>query len=45
MIKISLEEYQSMKETIKTLQNPELISQILESEENIKNGNLEKLEI
>ena len=33
---ISKKEYEGMKETIEILQDPELMSQILESEKNIK---------
>ena len=45
MIKISLEEYEGMKETIEILQNPDMMSQIIESEKNIPEGNVKELEI
>jgi len=45
MIKISRKEYEGMKETIEILQNPEMMSQILESEENIKKGKVKKLNL
>ena len=41
-IRISLAEYEGMKETIEILQDPEMMSQILESEKNISEGNLEE---
>ena len=44
MMKISKKEYEGMKETIEILQDPEMMSQIIESEENIKKGKLKKLE-
>lgn len=44
MIKISKKEYEGMKETIEILQDPETMSQILESEKNINEGNLKELE-
>ena len=44
MIKISKKEYEGMKETIEILQDPEIMGQILESERNIKEGNLKELE-
>ncbi len=44
MIKISRKEYEGMKETIEILQDPEMMSQILESEKNINEGNLKELE-
>lgn len=44
MIKISRKEYEGMKETIEILQDPEVMNQILESEKNIKEGNLKELE-
>ena len=43
MIKISLMEYEGMKETIEILQNPDTMRQILESEENIKKGKVREL--
>ena len=45
MIKISRKEYEGMKETIEILQNPDMMSQILESEENIKKGKVKKLNL
>ncbi|MEK6757916.1 MAG: hypothetical protein AABX88_02195 [Nanoarchaeota archaeon] len=45
MIKISLAEYEGMKETIEILQNSELMKQIFESEKNIQEGNIKELEI
>ena len=45
MIKISKKEYEGMKETIEILQNPEMLRQILESEENLKKGQIEDLDI
>ena len=45
MIKISKAEYEGMKETIEILQDPDMISQIIESEKNIKEGNLKELDI
>ncbi len=45
MIKISKKEYEGMKETIEILQDPEIMSQILESEKNIKEGNIKELDI
>ena len=42
MIRISLKEYEGMKETIEILQNPELMSQIIESEKNIKEGKIKE---
>jgi len=45
MILISRKEYESMKETIEILQNPEMIKQILESEKNISEGKIKKLDI
>lgn len=43
MIQISRREYEGMKETIEILQDPEIMSQILESEKNIKEGKTKKL--
>lgn len=40
-VRISLKEYEGMKETIEILQDPETMSQILESEKNIEDGNVE----
>ena len=45
MIKISKKEYEGMKETIEILQNPEIMSQILEGEKNIKEGNIKEFDI
>ena len=45
MINISKKEYEGMKETIEILQNPELMVQILESEKNIKEGQIKELKI
>ncbi len=44
MIKISIKEYEGMKETIELLQNPDMMSQIIESEKNIKEGKIKKLQ-
>jgi PHD/YefM family antitoxin component YafN of YafNO toxin-antitoxin module len=44
MIKISEAEYEGMKETIEILQNPDMITQILESEKNIREGDIEELD-
>ena len=44
LIKISKKEYEGMKETIEILQDPDIMKQILESEENIKSGKIKKLE-
>ena len=43
-IVISRKEYEGMKETIEILQDPEFMGQILESEQNIKEGNVKKFE-
>ena len=43
MIQISLMEYEGMKETIEILQNPDMLSQILESEKNIIAGKTKEL--
>lgn len=45
MIQISRREYEGMKETIEILQDPEMMSQILESEKNIKEGKVKKLNL
>ena len=45
MILISRKEYEGMKETRETLQNPDIMRQILESEKNIAKGQIKKLEI
>ena len=45
LIKISKKEYEGMKETIEILQDPDMMRQILESEENIKKGKIKKLEL
>ncbi len=42
MIRISLREYEWMKETIEILQNPDTMSQILESEDNIRKGKVKE---
>ena len=44
MLMISRKEYEGMKETIEILQDPEIMSQIFESEKNIKEGKIKKLE-
>lgn len=41
---ISKKEYDGMKETIELLQDPDMMKQILESEENIKKGKIEKFD-
>ena len=43
-IVISKKEYEGMKETIEILQDPEMMAQILESEKNIKEGKIKKLD-
>lgn len=43
MIVISEKEYEGMKETIEILQDPDLMSQILESEQNIQDGRVKEL--
>lgn len=43
IIQISRKEYEGMKETIEILQDPEIMSQIFESEKNIKEGKTKKL--
>ncbi len=43
MIRISMKEYEGMKETIEILQDPDLLRQILESEDNIKKGKVKEL--
>ncbi|MBI2541711.1 hypothetical protein HYV80_03305 [Candidatus Woesearchaeota archaeon] len=45
MILISKKEYEGMKETIEILQNPEMMKQILESEKNVPEGKIKKLNI
>ena len=42
LIKISKKEYEGMKETIEILQDPDIMKQIVESEENIKSGKIKK---
>ncbi len=42
MIKISRKEYEGMKETIELLQDPDMMNQVLESEENIKKGKVKE---
>ena len=44
MIKISMKEYEGMKETIEILQDPDIMNQILESEKNIEEDRIEELE-
>lgn len=43
MIKISKKEYEGMKETIEILQDPDIMCQVLESEDNIKKGKVKEL--
>ena len=43
-IKISLKEYEGMKETIELLQNPEIMLQILESEDNLRKEKVKEFE-
>lgn len=45
MMRISMKEYEGMKETIEILQSPDLMSQIMESEKNIEEGNVRELDI
>lgn len=42
MIKISLKEYEGMKETIEILQNSDVMCQVLESEDNARKGKLKE---
>ena len=42
LVKISLKEYEGMKETIKILQDPDMISQLIESHANIKQGKIKE---
>ncbi len=42
---ISKEQYAGMLDTIEMLQDADMMEQVLESEENIAEGNVEKLEI
>ncbi len=42
---ISKKEYEGMKETIEILQDPDVMRQILESEKNIAEGKIKKLEV
>jgi len=44
MVKISLKEYEGMKETIEILQSPDMMKQIIESEENISKDKIEEFE-
>lgn len=44
-IVISKKEYEGMKETIELLQDPEVMKQIQESEKNIKEGKIKKLDL
>ncbi len=45
MIMISRKEYDGMKETIELLQNSDMMEQIIESEKNIKQGKIKKLNV
>lgn len=45
IVVISRKEYEGMKETIEILQNPDMMKQILESEKNITEGKIKKIEI
>ncbi|MEK6808230.1 MAG: hypothetical protein AABY14_00920 [Nanoarchaeota archaeon] len=45
MILISKKEYDGMKETIEILQNPDIMKQIIESEKNINEGKIKKIEL
>ena len=45
MIRISLAEYEGMKETIEILQNRDIMEQVEESERNISEGKIKKLNI
>ena len=45
MVMISRKEYEGMKETIELLQNPEIMEQILESEKNISERKIKKLNV
>jgi len=40
---ISRKEYEGMKETIEILQDPEIMTQVFESEKNIKLGKIKEL--
>jgi len=42
LIKISKKQLQGMMDTIEILQNPSLMKQIIESEENIKNNDVKE---
>ena len=44
MMRISLKEYEGMKETIEILQDPDIMSQVIESEKNIEEGNIEEFD-
>lgn len=44
MVSISKKEYEEMKETIEILQNSEIMNQILESERNIREGKIKKID-
>lgn len=44
LICISRKEYEGMKETIELLQDPDIIEQILDSEQNIRTGKIKKFE-
>ena len=43
-IRISLKEYEGMKDTIEISQNPDMMKQIIESEKNEEEGNIEEFE-
>ncbi len=43
-ITISKKEYEDMKETIEILQDPDLMEQVLKSEDNIKKGRIKKFQ-
>jgi len=45
MMRISVKEYEGMKETIEILQNPDLMNQIIKSERNIEEGNIKEMNI
>ena len=45
LIQVSKKEWEGMKQTIEILQNPDVLKQILQSEQNIKEGNVKELKI
>ena len=45
MIMISRKEYEGMKETIELLQDPDIMEQVLESENNIKAGKIKEFKV